>query len=42
LLTSCAISAIKHDIELSAYYHRKIAEGKNKYTVINNVKNKLL
>jgi len=42
LLTSCALSAIKHDKELSAYYHRKIAEGKNKYTVINNVRNKLL
>ena len=42
LLTSCALSAIKHDKELSAYYARKTAEGKNKYTVINNVRNKVL
>lgn len=42
LLTSCALSAINHDKEISAYYHRKIAKGKNKCTVINNVRNKLL
>jgi transposase len=42
LLTSCALSAIQHDRELAAYYHRKIAEGKNEYMVINNVRNKLL
>ena len=42
LLTSCALSAIKHDKEISMYYHRKMAEGKSKYKVINNVRNKLL
>lgn len=42
LLTSCALSAIRHDKELSTYYIRKMAEGKNKYTVINNVRNKVL
>lgn len=42
LLTSCALSAINHNKELAAYYQRKMAEGKNKYTVINNVRNKVL
>ena len=42
LLTSCARSAVVHDKALSAYYARKMAEGKTGRVVINNVRNKLL
>lgn len=35
-------SAIQHDKELRAYYQRKIAQGKNKYKVLNAIKNKLI
>jgi len=35
-------SAVRHDKELRAYYQRKIAEGKNKYKVLNALKNKLI
>lgn len=36
-----ARSAIQHDIEMKLYYQRKVAEGKEKESVINAVKNKL-
>jgi len=42
LLHLCALSAIKHDPELKAYYERKVLEGKNKMSVINAVRNKLV
>ncbi len=42
LLHLCATSAIQHDKELKAYYERKILEGKNKMSVINAVRNKLV
>lgn len=42
LLSNGALSAIQHDPDLRAYYQRKVAEGKNKYLVQNNVKNKLV
>jgi transposase len=42
LLTQCARSAVQHDYVLSAYYRRKIAEGKAEKVALNNVKNKLL
>jgi transposase len=42
LLNMCAIVAVQHDAELKAYYERKIAEGKPKMLVINNVRCKLL
>jgi transposase len=42
LLNMCAISAIRHDKELKTYYERKVAEGKAKMLVINNVRCKLL
>ena len=42
LLHLCASSAIQHDKELKAYYERKILEGKNKMSVINAVRNKLV
>lgn len=37
-----AISSIQHNAELKKYYERKVAEGKNKMSVINAVRNKIL
>lgn len=42
LLHMGALSAIRHDPELRKYYERKVLEGKNKMSVINAVRNKLL
>ena len=42
LLNMCALVAIRHDKELKTYYERKVAEGKSKMLVINNVRCKLL
>lgn len=38
----CALSALKSDPEIKAYYQRKVAEGKSKMLVINNIRNKLI
>jgi len=42
LLTSIALNAIRYNKEIRAYYKRKIAEGKNKYIVINSIRNKIV
>lgn len=42
LLNMAALTAVKYDKELSAYYVRKVAEGKNKMSVLNAVRCKLL
>ena len=42
LLHMSALSAINHCQELKDYYQRKVAEGKNKMSVINAVRNKLI
>lgn len=42
LFTNAAVCAIQHDKELKIYYERKLAQGKNKFSVINAVKNKLI
>jgi len=42
LLHLCALSAIKNDKELRSYFERKVMEGKNKMSVINAVRNKLV
>ena len=42
LLHMCAMSAIRYDKELKAYYERKTAEGKNKMSALNAVRNKLV
>ena len=42
LLHLCAMSAIQNDPEMKAYFERKVAEGKNKMSVINAVRNKLV
>lgn len=41
-LHMCALSAVTFDPEMKKYFERKIAEGKNKMLVINNVRNKLI
>lgn len=41
-LHMASLSAIKLDVDLKIYYERKVAEGKNKMSVLNAVKNKLL
>lgn len=38
----CALSAATHDPEMKEYFQRKVAEGKSKMLVINNVRNKLI
>ncbi|MDL2312360.1 IS110 family transposase [Bacteroidales bacterium OttesenSCG-928-B11] len=42
LLNMCAMTAVKLDSELRLYYERKVAEGKSKMLVLNNVRAKLL
>lgn len=42
LLHMSALSAIRNCEELREYYQRKVAEGKNKMSVINAVRNKLI
>lgn len=42
LLHLCAMAALRCDKEIKAYYERKVAEGKNKMSVINAIRNKLL
>ena len=41
-LHMASLTAVKLDTELKAYYERKVAEGKNKMSVLNAVKCKLL
>jgi transposase len=42
LLHLSAMAAIRHNEELRIFYTRKVAEGKNKMSVINAVRNKLI
>lgn len=42
ILHMAAISSVQHNPELREYYQRKVQEGKNKMSVINAVRNKLL
>ena len=42
LLNMCAKSAIQHDVQLKAYYQRKTQQGKEKMSVINAVRNKII
>lgn len=41
-LHMCALSCISAKGELKDYFERKVAEGKNKMLVINNIRNKLI
>jgi transposase len=42
LLHLCAMSAIQNDKEMKSYFERKLLEGKNKMSIINAVRNKLV
>lgn len=42
LLHLAALSAIRADPELKAYYSRKVQQGKNKMSMVNAVRNKLI
>lgn len=42
LLHLCAMSAMQNDPEMKAYFERKLREGKNKMSIINAIRNKLL
>ena len=42
LLHMCSMVAIQYSPEMTAYFERKVAEGKNKMAVLNGVKNKLI
>lgn len=42
LLHLAAMTAIRHNKDLKAYYIRKVKEGKNKMSVLNAVRNKLV
>jgi len=42
LLNMCAVSAIQFNPEMKAYYQRRTAEGKNKMSTLNIIRNKLL
>lgn len=42
LLNMGALSVIKCDYQMREYYERKVAEGKNKMLVLNNLRNKML
>ena len=42
LLNMCALSAIRHDKEIKAYYQKKIDQGKHKMCVINAERNKII
>ena len=41
-LHMASLTAVKLDADLKAYYERKVAQGKNKMSVLNAVRNKLL
>lgn len=41
-LHMCALSSIVHHSEMKIYFQRKVAEGKNKMLVLNNVRNKII
>lgn len=42
LLHMASLTAIKLDLEIREYYQRKVIEGKNKMSVLNAVRNKLI
>lgn len=42
LLHLCALAALRFDAEIRAYYLKKVLEGKNKMSVINAIRNKLV
>ena len=41
-LSNCVMSAMRYNAHFKAYYERKLKDGKNKYTIFNAMKNKLV
>jgi transposase len=42
LLNMCALTAKKYDYQMKVYFERKVADGKNKMLVLNNIRCKLI
>lgn len=42
ILHLCAVSSVRHNPEMVAYFERKVAEGKNKMSVLNAIRNKII
>lgn len=42
VLQMAAMRAVRMENDLQLYYHRKVNEGKNKMSVLNAVRNKLI
>lgn len=42
LLDMCSKSAIQHNPEMKKYYEKRVAEGKNKMSTLNIIRNKLV
>jgi transposase len=42
LLTMCAETSIQHNPEMRLYYQKRVAEGKNKMSTINIIRNKII
>ncbi len=42
VLHLCAVSSVRHNPEMVAYFQRKVSEGKNKMLVLNAIRNKVL
>ena len=42
LLTQAVKCAIKYDSNIRLYYERKLAEGKDKWLITNNIRNKMI
>ena len=42
VLHMCAISSVRHNPEMVTYFKRKVEEGKNKMSVLNAVRNKVV
>ena len=42
VLHMCAVSSVRHNPEMRAYFARKVGQGKNKMLVLNAVRNKVL
>jgi transposase len=41
-LHMCAVSSVRHNPEMKDYMDRKVAEGKNKMSILNAIRNKIL
>lgn len=42
ILHMCAVSSVRHNKELKAYFDRKVGQGKNKMLVLNAIRNKIV